>query len=288
MLNEGELITQGGEVILSHPHRDMTLTFGFGGVRTHAHEHEHDEEEDEDHDHEEEEHHIEADEAGFNNWVTTADLKWALPGDGSATASASIGVGENGFGETTFVYGFGLQKIWGAHDDGDGPEFSEGSLLLRTELIGREFDAADEDGEVLDFDDQGVSTSLIYGLAEATTVSFRHEWVSGIEDLELADYHRYSPAFTTRLGRHCNIQARLQYDYNQNASLPSEHVGWLQIMWQWGGGGHGHDHCSRISTTNLRCLHDGGDHSPRSISRPGEFRRSDRRKKRFPIPHPGV
>jgi len=62
MLNEGELITRGGELILRN--QDMVLTIGAGGVRTHEHEEE-----------EGDDHHLEADRAGFNDWVGTTDLK---------------------------------------------------------------------------------------------------------------------------------------------------------------------------------------------------------------------
>ena len=41
MVNEGELISQGGEILLHTPGSGL-LTFGFGGIRSHAHEHAHD------------------------------------------------------------------------------------------------------------------------------------------------------------------------------------------------------------------------------------------------------
>lgn len=248
LINEGELITQGGEIIFSHPNEKTVLALGFGGVRTHVHAHDDDEhghghehdDHDEDHEHEEE-HHLEADDAGFNNWVATADLKWNLPGDGSATGSASFGVGENGFGETTYLYGLGFQKIWGAHDHGNGPEFCDNAWMLRSEFVAREVNAIDE-GEEINFSDYGLSNSLFYGLSETATLSFRHDWVSGEEALELPDHHRFSPAFTTQLGNIDRVQMRLQYDYNRSTALPSEHVAWLQFQLQWGGEVGHHDH----------------------------------------------
>ena len=237
-LNEGEWITEGAEVILNHPHQDVVLTLGAGGVLSHAHAHEEGEEHPEDDD----EHHLETDGAGLNDWMVSADLKFRLPGDESAQVAVAFATGENGFGENTYVYGFGAEKIWRAHDHGSGADFCEDAVMIRSMFMGRDFDAVDEDGDVLSFGDTGISTSLFYGLSENSTISFRHDWVSGIEALELEDHHRYSSAFSTRLGSNDRILARLQYDYNQNSSYASEHVGWLQFQWQWGGEVGVHNH----------------------------------------------
>lgn len=98
MLNEGELITQGGEIILT-PKEGSEITIGAGGVRTHAHAHE---EEEGDHGHSadggEEEHHLEADDAGFNDWIVSLDWRQQLPFAEATTLSTSVATGENGFG----------------------------------------------------------------------------------------------------------------------------------------------------------------------------------------------
>lgn len=262
MLNEGELITHGGEAILKVPDLGGVWTIGGGGVRSHAHGHEHGQgeehghEEDEEHhedDHEEEEHHdddhheeegdhhLEADDANFNSWVLSTDYKFRLPFDESATISASLATGENGFGRQTFVYGVGAEKIWGAHDHGYGPEFCAGATMLRTEFMGRDIQA-EEDGVPMSFDDYGMSTGLHYGLTEATTVSVRHDWVSAVEGLELEDRHRVSPALSVRFGDQKRIRARVQYDHITGGSLETEHVAWFQLQFQWGGHGGGHHH----------------------------------------------
>ncbi len=100
MLNEGELVTQGGEILLHTPNSGL-LTLGFGGVRTHAHEedpgpHPLDE--------------VHADEAGFNDWVMTSDYRFRLPGDDSYTLSASLALGENGFSRNSTVTGWAFAK----------------------------------------------------------------------------------------------------------------------------------------------------------------------------------
>jgi hypothetical protein len=239
MLNEGELITQGGEAVFSLPM--STVTIGGGGVRTHGHAHE--EEEEGDHGHEgegEEEHHLEPDGANFNDWVLSFDWRQRLPFDESMTLSTSVATGENGFGRQSWAYGVGLEKIWGAHDHGDGAEFCSGALMLRSEFIGRHIGVAEEDGERFDASDNGISSAISYGLGDATTLSLRHDWVSALRELELEDRHRISPALTTYLDKGRRVQARLQYDYNHSESIGDEHAAWLQFQVQWGGGGHSH------------------------------------------------
>jgi len=273
LLNEGELITQGGELIAKIPDWNTVATVGAGGVRTHAHAHDHggmgEEHEEEEHghheeelghgeeDHDEEEHghdedehheekeggHLEADDANFVDWVSTFDIKTRLPFDETATLSASVATGENGFGRDTTAYGFGIEKVWGAHDHGNGPEFCDGAFLARSEFIGRHVGIEDELGNRFDGDDYGVSTSVLYGLSESATVALRYDWVSGMEELELEDRHRISPALTVYLDKAQRIRARVQYDCNHFDSYGTVHAAWLQFQIQWGGhGGGNHNH----------------------------------------------
>lgn len=236
LLNEGELVTQGGEILVKTPSSGL-LTLGFGGVRTHAHE-----EDPGPHPPEE----IHADEAGFNDWVLTTDYRFRLPVDDSITVSASLAVGENGFGRDSTVYGFGFRKIWNGHDHGHGgPDFCSGAIMLQTEFIGRAVDAFNEGGDAVDFRDRGVSTALHYGLSDRTTVSLRHDWVSAVENTELRDLNRFSAAMTAFVDPEQRIRARIQYDHLQDAELESENVVWFQLQLQWGGtggshAGHGH------------------------------------------------
>lgn len=231
MLNEGELVTQGGEILLHTPNSGL-LTIGFGGVRTHAHEedpgpHPLDE--------------VHADEAGFNDWVMTSDYRFRLPGDDSYTLSASLALGENGFSRNSTVYGVGLRKVWNGHDHGHGgPDFCSGALMLQTEFTGRSVDAFNEGGDAVEFDDRGFSTSLHYGLTDNTTVSLRHDWISEVEIAELTDRNRITAALTTFVDPGQRVRLRLQYDNVQDDGLESEHIALLQIQFQWGGAGGSH------------------------------------------------
>ena len=242
MLNEGELFTQGGEVLFRTANAGV-LTIGGGGVRSHG-SHAHGEEEEEEE--EEEEGHLELDGAFFNDWNVTADYKFRLPFDDSITVSASLGTGENGFGGDTTLYGAGIQKVWNGTDHGNGgPDFCDGAYLFSTEFIGREIEAIHEDGDVDNFSDYGISTLLKYGVSDITTISLRHDWVSSLGGLELADTHRISPAFTTFIDPAERVKMRVQYDYLRSSAVDGEHVAWLQFQLQWGGegGSHaGHNH----------------------------------------------
>ena len=253
MLNEGELIIQGGQILFHLPQSGL-LSFGFGGVRSHSHQHghededededddDHDDHDDDDHDHE----HFEFDEAGFQSWVFSADYRFRLPFDDSITGSLSFALGENGFGRDTTVFGAGLRKVWNGHDHGQGgPDFCSGAWMWQGEGLVREVKAMTEDGDAIDFDDHGFSNSLHYGLSDAATVSLRHDWISAVEVAELDDRHRLSAAFTAFLDPAQRVRARLQYDYTVDGALGGEHAAWFQIQLQWGGvggshAGHGH------------------------------------------------
>jgi hypothetical protein len=236
MLNEGELITQGGEILLETPHSGL-FTLGFGGVRSHAHEEDPGPFPPD---------FVHADEAEFTDMVLTSDYRFRLPIDDSITASASLAFGDNGFIRDTWVYGLGLRKVWNGHDHGyGGPDFCSGAFMLQTEYIGRSVDGFNEGGDAVEFEDDGFTTSLHYGLTDNTTLSLRHDWISEVEIAELTERNRVSAALTTFVDPAQRVKARLQYDHVQDDGLESEHVAWLQIQFQWGGtggshAGHGH------------------------------------------------
>lgn len=263
MVNEGELISQGGEILVRTPSSGL-LTFGLGGIRSHgAHAHgeeegEHGEEhgdeeaghdeheEEEDHHDEHESEHLEIDDAGFESWALTTDYRFRMPSDDSNTGSVSLGVGENGFGRNSTIFGAGFRKVWNGHDHGfGGPDFCSGATMWQSEVIGRNVDAFLEDGDEATFTDYGFSNSLHHGLSDRVTASLRHDWVSAVEIAELNDRHRLSAALTAFVDPQQRIRARLQYDYTIEDTIGSEHVAWLQIQLQWGGtggshAGHGH------------------------------------------------
>ena len=247
-LNEGELIIRGISVDYT-PNSRWSFNFSAGKARVHEHDHghhghgdhhddhgeeHHDDHEGEDHDdHEGEEHgdhgdhHMEADGINISDVIGSADVRYYLDDDRTTMISGSLAVGENEFGTNTWLYGIGLQKLWGGHDHGNGQEFCSGSIKLKAEAIGRSAEVKHEDGDSDDVSDWGFYASIFYGLDEMTTISARHGYVSELEELELEDRNRTSLALSRNLSD--NVLARIQYDYNRSDSMDNEHAIWLQF-----------------------------------------------------------
>ncbi|MEM7697658.1 MAG: hypothetical protein AAF236_04550, partial [Verrucomicrobiota bacterium] len=252
ILNEGELTTLGGELIAKTPGNMGVLTVAFGGVRTHGHghdeeeeEHGHEEEEEHHEEEEEEEHHLEIDDSGFNDWVFSADYKFRPFVDDTIIVSTSVATGENGFGRDTHAFGAGIQKVFNGHDHGNGPEFCDGATLIGTEFIGRHVDYFDEEhGGESSFNDYGLSTRFLYGLDDRSTIGLRHDWIGNISagELNVAEAHRLSAAYTIFLDPKKHLRAKIQYDYTDRADLNGEHAAYFQLQYQWGGIGGIHNH----------------------------------------------
>ena len=264
-LNEGELITRGISLDYT-PNSRWSFNVSAGKARVHEHDHhghgdhhddhggeDHDDHEGEDHDEHEGEdhddhgdehgdHHMEAEGINISDVIGSADVRYYLDADQTTMISGSLAVGENEFGTNTWVYGVGLQKLWGGHDHGNGQEFCAGSIKLKAEAIGRSAEVKHEDGDSDDVSDWGFYTSIFYGLDEMTTISARHGYVSELEELELEDRNRTSLAFSRNLSD--NVLTRIQYDYNRSDSMESEHALWLQFKIAIGGSVDCHEYCN--------------------------------------------
>jgi len=253
MLGDADLITQGAELIY-RPSSAGRFTFGVGNARSHSHGHghgHHDDDDDDDHHHHDDDDHdddhhgeIDPDEAFFEDVLATLDYRFRLPFDDNLIGSASFGIGENGFDRNTYLYGVGLRKVWnGQTIDLGAPDFRGGTLMAQAEFIGREVKAVDEDDEFASFSDYGFSSALHYGLSDRCFVSFRHDWISGVEIAELDDRHRLSAALTAFVDQGQRVRARVQYDYTPDNHHGGEHAAWFQLQIQWGGiPGFHHDH----------------------------------------------
>ncbi len=257
LLSDGELITRGVEFDYT-PRKRLSFNFAAGKARSHDHSHgeddhdehgedehgedDHDEHGEDDHDEhgedDHDEHHFEADGINISDWIASADVRYFLDREETLMASASLAVGENEFQSNTWLYGAGIQKLWGGHDHGNGLEFCEGATKLKAEIIRRIAEVTHEDGDDETVSDWGFSAALFYGLNEMTTLSVRQEYISALEELELEEKHRTSFAFTRNLSD--NILGRIQYDYNRSDSIEDEHAVWLQIQIGIGGSGGSH------------------------------------------------
>ena len=272
-LNEGELMTRGFSFDYK-PNSRWSFNVAAGKARVHEHDHGHDDDHDdhgdhddhegEDHDDHEgeehadhdgdhddhegedhgdhEEHHMDAEGINISDWIASADVRYYFDTDQTTMISGSLAVGDNEFGTKTWLYGVGLQKLWGGHDHGDGVEFCEGSIKVKAEAIGRSAEVKHEDGDSDDVSDYGFYATIFYGLDEMTTISARHGYVSELAELELEDRNRTSLAISRNLSS--NVLARLQYDYNSSDSIEGEHALWLQFKIAIGGSVDCHSGCN--------------------------------------------
>ena len=227
ILSDGELITRGIEFDYI-PRNSLSINFATGKARLHDHGHEDHEDHEEGEHGNHEEHHFEADGINISKWITSTDVKYFLDNNETLMLSASLAVGENEYGTNTWLYGTGIQKIWGGHDHGNGLEFCEGATKIKAETIGRKAEITHDDGDLDKVSDWGFSASLFYGLNEMTTLSVRQEYISQLKELELEDKHRTSFALTRNITN--NILGRIQYDYIRNDSIQNEHALWLQFQ----------------------------------------------------------
>lgn len=249
-LNEGELITQGGEISWNVPLSMMQASVISASVgRVEAHDHGHGEEE------HAEEAEFEAEGANFIDTVVTATWvnQYDIDDRNRITGVLSGAWGDNQFGRSSQVYGLGLEYLW--RDNGYQP--GGNSLRFRNELMYRHFGAISghlpgeeeeeehhdeeeeehghEEGHRANLDEFGLYSSLIYGIDDRIETGLRVGWVSGISEAGLDDRVRVSPSLTWYANESRTMQARLQYNWDHSDDFGSEHSVWFQLGFNFGG-----------------------------------------------------
>lgn len=267
LLQEGELASIGGELTWHLPTRyPSALTFALGGPPSHSHgghAHGHG---DDDHGHEDA---FEADDALFDDYVFSASwlATWRYNDFHQFTGTAHVSLGENGFGEDTQVYGLGLEYLWRENGLEPGGRY----FRLRSEFMYRnadysvhgehhdeENDHHEEEGEHHEDDEDehhddedehhdevasqsgseeafGFSTAATYGFNDHLEASLRAEFVQSMDDFDLDERWRVSPAVTWSLNAQKSAYLRLQYNYDHSSDFGSEHSIWLGFGINWGG-----------------------------------------------------
>ena len=270
-LNEGELLTRGGEISWNVPLPGMQASLISASVGVvEAHDHGHGDE----HGHGEEAE-FEAEGANFSDTLVT--VAWVNQYDindmNRVTGIFSGAWGDNEFGRTSQVYGLGFEYLWRENGYGGGGD----SLRWRNELMYRHFGAIsghlpgeEEEGEHHDedeedhhgeegehhdeeedehhedehheeetrrasFDELGLYSSLIYGIDDRIEAGVRAGWVSGISEAGLDDRLRLSPMITWFANPSRTLQARLQYNWDHSDEFGDEHSVWFQIGLKFGG-----------------------------------------------------
>ena len=254
-LNEGELITQGGEISWNVPLPMMqasVISASVGQVQSHDHGHGDDEHG--------EEAEFEAEGANFTDTIVTAVWvnQYDIDDMNRITGVVSGAWGDNEFGRTSQVYGIGLEYLW--RENGYDP--GGNSLRWRNELMYRHFGAVsghlpgeeedhheeeehgheedehgheEEGGHRASFDEFGLYSSVIYGIDDRIEAGLRAGWVSGISDAGLDDRVRVSPMLTWYANEARTVQARLQYNWDHSDDFGSEHSIWFQLGLNFGG-----------------------------------------------------
>ena len=270
-LNEGELMTQGGEISWNVPVPVMqasVLSASFGRVEVHEHGH-HGEEHGE-------EAEFEAEGANFSDdlftvaWLNQYDIDDMNRFQGVLSAAW----GDNGYGRSTEVYGAGLEYLWRENGYAAGGK----SIRWRNEIMYRNIGAVsghlpgeeedhdehddedhdehgdedhdehgdedhDEHGEEHHDEDEahrdsfgevGLYSSLVYGINDQLEAGLRAGLVSGISEAGLDERFRLSPSLTW-YNEARTLQARVQYNLDHSDDFGNEHSIWFQLGMNFGG-----------------------------------------------------
>lgn len=241
-LNEGEMITQGGEVTWMLPIEAMRvsmLSASVGGVRSHA----------DNDDHGGPEAPFEGEGAAFRNSLVTTTWvnQYDFDDRNRVTGILSGAWGENGFGRDTQVYGAAFEYL----KRENGYAMGGNSFRWRTELMVRTTDAVsghlpgEEEEEHDDHDDEnrrresftdfGINSMVVFGFNDRIETGLRGEWVSGVSDLGLDNRVRFSPMITWYANSARTLTTRLQYNMDHSNVFGDEHSVWLQVGYNWGG-----------------------------------------------------
>ena len=246
ILQEGEIITDGGEITWNLPSISTfrsALSFSYGVAPAHEEDHGHGEEE--------EEPEFEGEGARFVDDFYTASYtaSYAYNDFHNHRLVLSAAWGDNEFGRDTQLYGLGYEYAWREN----GLEPGGRSFRWRSEVAYRTFDAVseghgheeeeehgheeeeeEEESREASLDDLGFYTSIIYGINDLTDIGIRAGYVPSISDAGLEERWRISPSVTLAANRERTLYARLQYDYD-NFSSGDEHSLFLQLGFNWGG-----------------------------------------------------
>lgn len=272
-LNEGEMVTQGGEATWLLPidfMRVSMLSASVGGVRSHSHSGDHHAHGGEHDDHGGAEPAFEGEGAAFQDLLVTAAWvnQYDFNDQNRVTGILSGAWGENAFGRNTQVYGLGLEYLWREN----GYAMGGNSFRWRTELMIRDTDAVsghllgeahdehddeehhdgdhgdddhdedededhDDDGpdRPASFTDFGINTMIVFGFNDRLETGVRAEWVSGVSEMGLDNRVRLSPMITWYANQARTLTTRLQYNWDHSNDFGNEHSIWLQLGYNWGG-----------------------------------------------------
>ncbi len=238
-LQEGELITEGGELTWMVPaFTRSALSISFGQTLGHdGHDHGHD-------DHDEPE--FEAEGAEFTDEIFGIHYfaQWDANDFHQNRFTLSAAFGDNEFGRTTQIYGLGYEYLWRQNGYQAGGSY----FRWRNEVFYRHIAAVsgeiheehdddnhDDESRRANLDEAGFYSSLAYGFNDYLEAGLRFDYVSGIGAMDLDSRFRVSPNLTVGLNAQRTAYARVQYDFINSSEFGNEHAVYLQVGFNWGG-----------------------------------------------------
>lgn len=226
-LGDDALALEGVELIWTPPtHWDDKLIAAYGTAVEHKHEDKHSGGGGMGHGHG---HSDEAEEALWDRDILALRYTATFwPADTCGfTYGASYMEGKNYMNMHARLYGADLTYIW-LEDGHHGQKFT-----WTNEAMFR--DVYTEEGN---FEEWAFSSRAIWRFLPEWEAGLRFDYLQGVEDPELQERHRISPALTRYFPIRTGLEAmtRIQYNYDHNKEGGDDHSIWLMFGFDWGEG----------------------------------------------------
>lgn len=226
-LGDDGLGIEGVELTWHLPTRwDDRLVVSYGKAIEHEHEDDDGDEHEDEHNHNEE-----AEEALWDEDILTMRYVASFwPKDHYRLIyGASYVQGKNFMGHRSRLYGLDFTYHW---------QEDKQQLTWRNEVMMRDVDT--DEGN---FNELAFSSEILWKLSPLWQLGLRYDYLEGVDDPELPERHRISPAIT-RYIKMGDIDSliRLQYNYDHSQERGNDHSIWFEMSFEWGGGNDGHAH----------------------------------------------
>lgn len=144
----------------------------------------------------------------------------------AVSAGLSYAGGHNEFGESTRVFGVDLGYQWREN----GLEAGGRAFRMTHEFVLRTVSAFEDGPPPVSgrYEEFGAYLTGVYTWSDHFDSSLRLAWLEGVDQLDLEERFRISPAATWWLDAGRRVGLRAQYNYDRAAG-ESEHTAWLQL-----------------------------------------------------------
>lgn len=144
----------------------------------------------------------------------------------SVSAGLSYAGGNNEFAENTRIYGIDLGYQWREN----GLESGGRAFRVSSEFVLRDVSAFEDGPPIISgrYDELGIYTTGVYTWNDHVDTALRFAWLEGVDELDLPERFRISPAATWWFDAGRRVGLRAQYNYDRIAG-EDEHTAWLQL-----------------------------------------------------------